>query len=55
MQKAMVGDETIKTEIDEDMSMVIDESESLEVDFEVKEDIENIDGQASVEEAVNVD
>ncbi|HBG3698047.1 TPA: recombinase RecT, partial [Clostridioides difficile] len=48
LQKAMVGDETIKSEIDEDMSMVVDESESLEVDFEVKE---NMDGKVSVEEA----
>lgn len=31
LQKAMVGDETIKSEIDEDMSMVVDESESLEL------------------------
>ncbi|WP_219720125.1 recombinase RecT, partial [Clostridioides difficile] len=52
LQKAMVGDETIKSEIDEDMSMVVDESESLEVDFEVKE---NMDGKVSVEEAINVD
>ncbi|HEL4856401.1 TPA: recombinase RecT, partial [Clostridioides difficile] len=34
------------------MSMVVDESESLEVDFEVKE---NMDGKVSVEEAINVD
>ncbi|EOY7325697.1 recombinase RecT [Clostridioides difficile] len=55
LQKAMVGDETIKTEIDEDMSLVIDESDNLEVDFEVKEDIEDVGGQVNLEEAINVD
>ena len=46
LQKAMAGDETVKTQISDDMSLVKDESESLEVEYEVKEDIE---GQATFE------
>ncbi len=42
----MAGDETVKTQISDDMSLVKDESESLEVEYEVKEDIE---GQATFE------
>ena len=38
-QRAMVSDGTVKTQIDEDMSLVDDETNSLEVDYEVKEDI----------------
>lgn len=46
LQKAMAGDETIKTQISDNMSLVKDEFESLEVEYEVKEDIE---GQATFE------
>ena len=46
LQKAMAGDETVKTQISDDMSLVKDESESLEVEYEVKADVE---GQATFE------
>lgn len=38
MQRAVTGDETVKSTIDEDMSLVNDEVDSLEVDFEVKDE-----------------
>lgn len=47
MQRAVSSDETVKTKIDEDMSLVNDETDSLEVEFEVKEDIP--EGQATFE------
>ena len=50
LQKAMVGDETIKTKISDDMSLIKDESESLEVEYEVKEDIEGQTTFESLEE-----
>ena len=40
----MAGDETVKTQISDDMSLIKDESESLEVEYEIKEDAE---GQAT--------
>ncbi len=46
MQRAVTSDETVKTQISDDMSLVKDESESLEVEYEIKEDAE---GQASFE------
>ena len=48
MQRAVSSDETVKSKIDEDMSLVNDESDSLEVDYEVKEDIQ--EGQGTFEE-----
>lgn len=47
MQRAVSSDETVKSKIDEDMSLISDETESLEVDYEVKEDIP--EGQATFE------
>lgn len=49
MQKAVSSDETVKSQISEDMSLVNDETESLEVDYEIKDEIK--EGQASFEEA----
>ncbi len=49
MQRAVTGDETVKSKIDEDMSLVDDESDSLEVDFEVKEDAP--EGQTIIKDA----
>ncbi|CEQ14825.1 recombination protein RecT [Paraclostridium sordellii] len=46
MQRAVSSDETVKTKIDEDMSLVFDETESIEANFEIKEDE---DGQTSIE------
>lgn len=43
MQRAVTGDETVKSRIDEDMSLVTDETDSLEVNFEVKEDAEQVE------------
>lgn len=48
MQKAVSSDETVKSQISEDMSLVNDETESLEVDYEIKDEIN--EGQASFEE-----
>ncbi|MDB8805044.1 recombination protein RecT [Romboutsia sp. 1001216sp1] len=48
MQRAVSSDETVKSKIDEDMSLVNDESDSLEVDYEVKEDVQ--EGQGTFEE-----
>ncbi|RDC50983.1 recombination protein RecT [Acinetobacter sp. RIT592] len=45
MQKAVSSDETVKSKIDEDMSLVVDESDSIEANFEIKEDE---DGQLDV-------
>ena len=46
MQKAVSSDETVKSKIDEDMSLVVDESDSIEANFEIKEDE---DGQSSID------
>lgn len=48
MQKAVSSDETVKSQISEDMSLVNDETESLEVDYEIKDEIN--EGQASFED-----
>lgn len=48
MQKAVVSDETVKSELSEDMSLVNDETDSLEVEYEVKEDAS--EGQATFED-----
>lgn len=48
MQKAVVSDETVKSELSEDMSLVNDETDSLEVEYEVKEDAP--EGQATFED-----
>ena len=48
MQRAVSSDETVKSKIDEDMSLVNDESDSLEVDYEVKEDVQ--EGQGTFED-----
>ena len=48
MQKAVSSDETVKSQISEDMSLVNDETESLEVDYEIKDEIK--EGQDSFEE-----
>ena len=48
MQKAVSSDETVKSQISDDMSLVNDETESLEVDYEIKEEVK--EGQASFEE-----
>lgn len=48
MQKAVVSDETVKSELSEDMSLVNDETNSLEVEYEVKEDAS--EGQATFED-----
>ena len=48
MQKAVSSDETVKSQISEDMSLVNDETESLEVDYEIKDEIN--EGQDSFEE-----
>lgn len=48
MQKAVVSDETVKSELSEDMSLVNDETDSLEVEYEVKEDTS--EGQATFED-----
>lgn len=47
MQKAVSSDETVKSQISDDMSLVSDETESLEVDYEIKDEIK--EGQASFE------
>lgn len=47
MQRAVTFDETVKSKIDEDMSLVNDETDSLEVEYEVKDDIP--EGQATFE------
>ena len=47
MQRAVTSDETVKSKIDEDMSLVNDETDSLEVEYEVKDDIP--EGQATFE------
>lgn len=52
LQKAMAGDETVKTQISDDMSLVKDESESLEVDYEVKEEIHVMDQEQKTFEDV---
>lgn len=49
MQKAVSSDETVKSQISEDMSLVNDETESLEVEYEIKDEIK--EGQAIFEEA----
>ncbi|EPZ54740.1 recombinase, phage RecT family protein [[Clostridium] sordellii ATCC 9714] len=46
MQRAVSSDETVKSKIDEDMSLVFDETESIEANFEIKEEE---DGQAAIE------
>lgn len=48
MQRAVSSDETVKSQISDDMSLVHDETESLEVDYEIKEEVK--EGQASFEE-----
>lgn len=48
MQRAVTGDETVKSKIDEDMSLVNDESDSLEVDYEIKE--KTSEGQVILDE-----
>lgn len=42
LQKAMAGDETVKSQISDDMSLIEDETESIDAEFEVKEDTEEI-------------
>ena len=37
MQRAVSNDETVKSTISDDMSLVEDETETLEVDYEIKE------------------
>lgn len=46
MQRAVTSDETVKSKIDEDMSLVIDETDSIEANYEIKEEE---DGQASID------
>lgn len=46
MQKVVSSDETVKSKIDEDMSLVVDESDSIEANFEIKEDE---DGKSSID------
>lgn len=46
MQRAVSSDETVKSKIDEDMSLVEDETDSIEANFEIKEDD---DGQAAID------
>lgn len=50
MQRAVAGDETVKTKIDEDMSLVEDETDSLDVDFEVKEEVRTEENKDDIEE-----
>lgn len=42
IQKAVNSDETVKSKIDEDMSLIEDETESIEVGFELKDESEEI-------------
>lgn len=46
MQRAVSSDETVKSKIDEDMSLVVDETESIEANYEIKEEE---DGQSSID------
>lgn len=42
IQKAVNSDETVKSKIDEDMSLIEDETEPIEVGFELKDESEEI-------------
>lgn len=46
MQRAVSSDETVKSKIDDDMSLIVDETEAIEADFKVKDEE---DGQAAIE------
>ena len=48
MQRAVTSDETVKSQISDDMSLVSNEADSLEVDYEVKE--EAPEGQTTFED-----